>query len=86
MALVANPLPNDTLTIGKTVAYFDPTADMAGLKYGTVKSVAYGVSGTDEPITVTVTPEAGGSDVVGAARFFRVVDKFVPPPARRPNV
>ena len=74
MALVANPLPIDTLTEGKRVAYFDPTADMAGLKYGTVKSIAYGVSGTNLPITVTVTPEVAGADVVGAAAFFRVVD------------
>ena len=86
MALVANPLPHDTMTAGKTVAYFDPTADFAGLKYGTVKSVEYGDSGTDEVITVTVTPDIAGADVVGAARFFRVVDEFLTPPARRVNV
>jgi hypothetical protein len=86
MALVANPLPIDTMTAGKTVCYFDPTADMAGLKYGTIKSVAYGVSGTNEPMTLTVTPDIAGADVVGAARFFRVVDEFLTPPARRVNV
>lgn len=76
MALVANPLPIDPPVIGQRVVYFDPTADMAGMKYGTVKSVAYGESGTDLVMTVTVAPEAGGADVVGAASFFRVVDKM----------
>lgn len=86
MALVANPLPLDTHTIGKTVAYFDPTADMAGLKYGTIKSRTWGTSGTDEVLTLVVTPEVAGADVTGAARFFRVVDKQLTPPARVPNV
>jgi hypothetical protein len=62
------------MSVGKRVAYFDPTADMAGLKYGSIKSIARGVSGTNLPITLTVAPEAGGADVVGAAAFFRVVD------------
>lgn len=74
MALVAPPLSHDTLTEGKRVVYYDPTADMAGQKFGTVKSVTYGVSGTDLPCTVVVTPEAGGADVTGSAQYFRVVD------------
>lgn len=74
MALVANPLPIGTMSVGKRVAYFDPTADMAGLKYGTITGLERGVSGTDLPITLTVTPEAGGADVEAAASFFRVVD------------
>ena len=89
MALVANPLPHDTMTAGKTVAYFDPTADMAGLKYGMVVSVSWGVSGTDLPLTVTVRPAGAvndASNVTAAASFFRVVDDFIPPPAKRPNV
>lgn len=84
MALVANPLPVDTMTVGKRVAYFDPTADMAGLKYGTIKTVTYGASGTDEPITLVVTPDGGGGDVTAAAKYFRVVDDFVD--SNRPNV
>ena len=86
MALVANPLPIDTHGIGKTVAYFDPTADMAGLKYGTVKTRTWGTSGTDPVLTLVVTPEIPGADVTGAASFFRVVDKFTAPPTRVPNV
>lgn len=82
MALVANPLPIDTPSVGKRVAYFDPTPDMAGLKYGHIKSIAYGVSGTNVPVTLTVTPEIAGADVVGNATFFRVVDKI----PGRPNV
>ena len=87
MALVANPLPVDTMTVGKQVVYFDPTADLAGMKFGKVKSVVWNTTpSTAVPLTVTVTPDAGGADVVGAAAFFRVVDNFVPPPAKRPNV
>lgn len=89
MALVANPLPHDTLTVGKTVAYFDPTADMAGLKYGQIVAVVWGEDTTDEPVTVTVRPAGApddSTDVTGAGRFFRVVDDFIPPPAKRPNV
>lgn len=86
MALVLPPLSVDTLTAGKRVVYYDPTADKAGEKYGTVVSVARGVSGTDVPYTVTVAPEAGGSNITGSAQFFRVVDDFVQPPLRDPNV
>lgn len=78
MALVANPLPIDTMTVGKTVVYYDPTADKAGEKFGKIKSIAYGAYGTNEPITLTVAPVLGGADVVGAARFFRVVDHRQP--------
>lgn len=81
MALVANPLPHDTMSIGKRVAYFDPTADMAGLKYGTIKTVTRGVSGTDAVLTLVVTPEVAGSDVSGAAAFFRVVDDIAAYPS-----
>lgn len=89
MALVANPLPHDTLTVGKIVAYFDPTPDMAGLNYGQIVDVVWGVSGTNAPVTVTVRPlgaEDDSTDVTGAGNFFRVVDNFIPPPAKRPNV
>lgn len=89
MALVANPLPHGTLTAGKTVAYFDPTADMAGLKYGHIVDVVWGVSGTDIPVTVTVRPYGAvddSTDITDAASFFRVVDDFIAPPAKRPNV
>lgn len=89
MALVANPLPHDTLTPGKTVAYFDPTPNMAGLKYGHIVSVEWGESGTDIPVTVTVRPYGAAdssTDITGAGSFFRVVDDFIPPPAKRPNV
>lgn len=82
MALQANPLPIDTFVSGQRVAYFDPTADMAGLKYGKIVSVARGVSGTDLVMTLTVKPEAGGSNVVAAASYFRVVDGI----AAYPNV
>lgn len=90
MALVANPLPQDTLTIGKTVAYFDPTPDMAGLKYGHITAVVWGEAGTAQaPVTVTVRPYGAvgaSTDVTGAGNLFRVVDDFIPPPAKRPNV
>lgn len=82
MALVANPLPHDTMTEGKRVAYYDPTADMAGQKFGEIVTVTRGASGTDEPITLTVKPEAGGANVTGAARFFRVVDDLWETPAK----
>lgn len=82
MALVASPLPVATVGVGMRVVYYDPTADMAGQKFGWVKTVTRGASGTDEPITLTVTPEAGGADVTGAARFFRVVDDLVDTPAK----
>lgn len=87
MALVANPLPSDTMTIGKTVAYFDPTADMAGLKYGDIVDVQWGVSGTDKPLNITVRPKGvvgSGSDITAEAKFFRVVDELIP--QTRPNV
>lgn len=74
MALVANPMPVDTMVVGMRVCYFDPTADMAGLKYGTIKTVTRGESGTDLVLELVVTPEVAGSDVTGAASFFRVVD------------
>lgn len=73
MALVANPLSHDVFQIGTRVAYFDPTADMAGLKYGHVKTITRGVSGTDAVLTLVVTPEIAGADVTDVATFFRVV-------------
>ena len=78
MALVAPPLSPDTIVPGMRVVYYDPTADMAGEKYGVVESVERGESGTDLPYTVTVAPEAGGADVVGSAQYFRVVEDLVP--------
>ena len=86
MALVLPPLPVDTITAGKRVVYYDPTADKAGEKFGTVVSVARGVSGTDAPYTLTVKPEAGGGNVTGSSHFFRVIDAFFGLPARDPNV
>ncbi|CAB1282922.1 hypothetical protein [Xylella phage Cota] len=44
------------------------------------------MSGTDVPYTVTVAPEAGGANITGSSQFFRVVDDFVQPPLRDPNV
>lgn len=76
MALVANPLPVDTMTVGKRVVYFDPTADVAGMKFGVITDVTRGATGTDAPITVTVSPEGGGTAVTGAAGLFRVVDNL----------
>lgn len=86
MALVAPPLSVDTLTVGKRVVYYDPTADKAGEKFGVITAITRGVSGAQVPYTVTVKPEIAGADVVGSHQFFRAVDKFVQPPLRDPNV
>lgn len=74
MALVANKLPVDTLVVGQRVVYFDPTFDVAGMKFGHITAVTRGTSGTQAPISLTVKPEGTGADVTGAAEFFRVVD------------
>ena len=79
MALQANPLPIQAMTVGQRVAYFDPTADAAGLKYGKIKTLTWGTEGEAEAVlTAVVTPEIAGADVTGAANFFRIVDFDVP--------
>jgi hypothetical protein len=85
MAIVANALPMDTMTVGKLVAYFDPTADAAGLKYGTITNVRWDGTGTAKPCRISVQPSTGGSVLADQdAQLFRVVDKIDGMP--RPNV
>jgi len=75
MALVANPIPLQSYQLGTRVAYFDPTADMAGLKYGRVSKITRGASGTDKVLTIDVSPEAGGDDLTAQdPTYYRVVD------------
>lgn len=86
MAIVANILPIDTLTVGKRVAYFDPTSDLAGLKFATISAVRWGDASdvVECDIVNEASPYATVTNVAG--RYLRVVDDFMGSASSRPNV